>query len=102
MTASAVVLWSGEGSLVDSLLSLSIHPRHLLASQRVCVTTDVLPMLEAEARERQMKLAGKHVPERLPTLPNKLGKVEENATPMNPARKRPARRAPIGSTFPTR
>lgn len=45
--------WDGQGSLVEFVLSMNLHRRHLTASQRACVATDVLPMLEAEAAERQ-------------------------------------------------
>lgn len=49
--------WNSDGSLVDFVVSLNLHRRHLTSSQRATVSLAALPMLEAEARERQ--LAGK-------------------------------------------
>jgi N6-adenosine-specific RNA methylase IME4 len=45
--------WDGKGSLVAFVVSLNLHRRHLSSSQRAVVALDVLPLLEAEARERQ-------------------------------------------------
>jgi len=46
--------WDGQGSLVSFVVSLNLHRRHLTSSQRAVIALDVLPMLEAEARERQL------------------------------------------------
>lgn len=45
--------WDGRGSLVSFVVSLNLHRRHLTSSQRAVIALDVLPMLEAEAKERQ-------------------------------------------------
>jgi N6-adenosine-specific RNA methylase IME4 len=45
--------WTGNGSIVDFAVSLNLHRRHLTASQRACVATEMLPLLEEEARARQ-------------------------------------------------
>jgi ParB-like chromosome segregation protein Spo0J len=45
--------WNGVGSLVSFVVSLNLKRRHLDPSQLAMVGVDVLPMLEAEARERQ-------------------------------------------------
>lgn len=45
--------WNGFGSAVGFVVSLNIHRRHLTASQRAAIALDVLPMLEAEAKERE-------------------------------------------------
>ncbi len=46
--------WNGQGSAVAFVVSLNLHRRHLSASQRAALAVDVLPMLEAEARERML------------------------------------------------
>lgn len=45
--------WSGEGSLIDFVLSLNLHRRHLSQSQKAIVAVKALPLYEAEAKERQ-------------------------------------------------
>ena len=45
--------WDGVGSLVSFVVSLNLQRRHLTSSQKAVVAMDVLPMLEAEAKERQ-------------------------------------------------
>jgi len=46
-------VWDGAGSLVSFVVSLNLQRRHLSSSQKATVAMDVLPMLEAEAKERQ-------------------------------------------------
>lgn len=45
--------WDGQGSLIEFILSLNLHRRHLTPSQAAMVATRALPMLEEEAKERQ-------------------------------------------------
>lgn len=45
--------WDGNGSLVSFVVSLNLHRRHLTTTQRAVLSVDILPMLEAEAKERQ-------------------------------------------------
>jgi len=45
--------WDGQGSLVEFVVSLNLYRRHLTASQRAVIALKIVPMLEAEARERQ-------------------------------------------------
>lgn len=45
--------WEGDGSLVTFVVSLNLHRRHLTSSQRGALAVDILPMLEAEAKERK-------------------------------------------------
>jgi len=40
------------------VVSKNLHRRHLKSSQRAAIALDVLPMLEAQARKRQVELAG--------------------------------------------
>jgi hypothetical protein len=52
--------WDGNGSLVAFVLSLNRHRRHLTSSQLAAVAVDMLPLLEAEARERQKEAGQQH------------------------------------------
>jgi N6-adenosine-specific RNA methylase IME4 len=45
--------WDGSGSLIAFVVSLNLHRRHLTAMQKAAVAVDMLPLLEAEAKERQ-------------------------------------------------
>lgn len=49
--------WDGEGSLVTLIVSLNLHRRHLTPQQRAMIAVDMLPILEAEAKERQQSAA---------------------------------------------
>ncbi|MBD3251070.1 hypothetical protein GF380_01180, partial [Candidatus Uhrbacteria bacterium] len=49
--------WNGQGSLVAFVVSLNLHRRHLTPMQKAAVAVDMLPMLEAEAKERQLRTA---------------------------------------------
>lgn len=63
------VKWSGEGSPLAWVVATNLVRRHLTASQRAVVAFDLLPMLEAEAKERQRlsKGRGKKVASKLAT-----------------------------------
>jgi hypothetical protein len=50
--------WNGEGSLVEFVVSLNLHRRHLDSGQRATVAVDMLPLLEAEAKHRQRASGG--------------------------------------------
>jgi hypothetical protein len=50
--------WDGNGSLVAFVLSLNLHRRHLTSSQRAAIAAELLPILEAEAKERQRAAGG--------------------------------------------
>jgi len=50
--------WDGTGSLVQFVISLNLHRRHLTAMQKAVVAAEALPFAEAEAKQRQ-QAAGK-------------------------------------------
>jgi ParB-like chromosome segregation protein Spo0J len=53
-----VVAWDGTGGSPSGfVLAKNIHRRHLTPSQRAAIAVDLLPLLEAEARERQVAAA---------------------------------------------
>lgn len=45
--------WNGEGSLVRFVAAMNLKRRYLTASQRAAVGAQMMPMLRAEAKERQ-------------------------------------------------
>ena len=47
------VEWDGAGSPVEWVISENFVRRHLTSSQRAVIAHDLLPLLEAEAKERQ-------------------------------------------------
>ena len=51
--------WTGTGSVVDFAVSLNLHRRHLTPSQRACVATEMLPLLEEEALARMASTQAK-------------------------------------------
>lgn len=71
------VKWDGKGSLVAFVLSKNLMRRHLTPSQRSMVAQNVLPLLEAEAKERQRKHGGT-APGK--TVSPRLGEVSGKAT----------------------
>lgn len=46
--------WDGNGSLVEYVVSLNLHRRHLSSIQCAGVAVEMLPFIEAEAKERQI------------------------------------------------
>ena len=50
--------WDGSGSLVEYVVSLNLRRRHLTEGQKAVLALDVLPLLAAEAKERQRASGG--------------------------------------------
>lgn len=67
--------WGGDGSLVSFIVSMNLHRRHLTSSQLAAVAVEMLPLLEAEAKERQG--ARTDIVEKIP--PSEMGKAREKA-----------------------
>lgn len=61
--------WKGEGSAVDFVVSLNLYRRHLTEGQRSFVAADILPLKEAEARERQATSTGGARPQLVAKMP---------------------------------
>ena len=53
------VTWKGPGSPLETVVSDNLFRRHLTSSQRAVVAHDLLPMMEAEAKERQRLSRGR-------------------------------------------
>ncbi len=51
--------WDGEGSPEEIVLSLNLHRRHLSSAQRAAIAVEILPKLEAEAKELQRLSQGR-------------------------------------------
>ena len=78
-----LVEWDGEGSLISFVVSLNLHRRHLDSNQRAFVALDLLPFIEAEAKERQCCGQGGVLLSELITEANK-GAAREKFRARNP------------------
>lgn len=79
------VEWDGDGSPVAWAVAVNLVRRHLTASQRAVVAFDLLPMLEAEAKERQRQSPGrgKKVANKLATSSGKASQIAARITKTN-------------------
>lgn len=50
--------WDGKGSLVGFVISLNLNRRHLTTGQKAAIAVQMVPMLAAEAKERQRANGG--------------------------------------------
>ena len=57
--------WNGEGSLVQFVVSLNLHRRHLTSSQRAAIAAEALSQLQKEAKERQREGGRRKVPQKI-------------------------------------
>lgn len=75
--------WDGKGSLVEFVWSRNVHRRHMEEHQRVMFAARAAPMLEEEARQRQLANL-RHQPSLAPNGANEKtsGKVAEQAAKM--------------------
>jgi DNA modification methylase len=74
--------WDGKGSLTAFVVSLNLHRRHLSSIQKAAVAVEILPFLEAEAKERQGErndLKRPNIPEKIPEC-NAIPKETESRT----------------------
>ena len=71
--------WGGDGSVVEFVWSMNFHRRHLTSSQKAAVAVGMLPLLEAEAKERQAH--GQTSPGRTlrEKIPQATGRASEKA-----------------------
>jgi len=68
--------WEGEGSLTAFVVGLNLHRRHLTSGQCAAIAVEMLPMLEAEARERQLATLKQNTP-LVKKLPNGVSDAPE-------------------------
>ena len=80
------VQWDGDGSPTEWVISLNLVRRHLTASQRAAIAHDILPLLQAEAKQRQRgsRGRGKKVAQEFATLNGKASEVAARIARTNP------------------
>jgi len=72
--------WSGNGSLVAFVVSLNVMRRNLTSQQRAVISLDILPILEAEAKARQVTSTGGNSPQLTEKVPEaEKGEAREQA-----------------------
>lgn len=91
--------WTGNGSIVDFAVSLNLHRRHLTPSQRACVATEMLPLLEEEARAR-MAAGGKNKgTELFPYLRNNQPSVTPSLEKLGESRQKAAAATNVNARY---
>ena len=71
--------WDGEGSPLDWVMSENLHRRHLTSMQRAVLACDLLPTLEADAKERQRLSPGRGEKVAKESATSEQGKASEIA-----------------------
>ncbi len=61
--------WNGEGSLIQFVVSLNLHRRHLTSSQRAAAAAEALEQLKVEAKERQREGGRTKLPQKIVEAP---------------------------------
>ena len=79
--------WGGGGSPLAWVVAVNLVRRHLTASQRAVVAFELLPLLEAEAKDRQRRSPGrgKKVASELATSSGKASQTAARITGANSA-----------------
>ncbi len=73
--------WNGKGSLIQFIVSLNLHRRHLTSSQRAAAAAEALAQLKAEAKARQREGGKTKVRQKIAEAPD-VGKATEQAAKM--------------------
>jgi N6-adenosine-specific RNA methylase IME4 len=76
-TPTAFNMWNGKGSLIAFVVSLNLHRRHLSSGQKATLAVELLPMFEAEAKERSVEASKKEWGGNISTSFEEQGKARE-------------------------
>lgn len=94
--------WKNDGSLVGFVVSLNLNRRHLTTGQKAQIGLDLLPMLEAEAKERMRKGGASHTGNQYTCKEKMEGSTELNDLPKSTFNKAAAQAAKLVGTSATR
>ena len=74
--------WNGEGSLIQFVVSLNLHRRHLTSSQRAAAAAEALDQLKVEAKARQQEGGKDKVPQKIGEASKHEGEATHQAAKM--------------------